>query len=501
MNQKYSIILFILGVLTGISFSFIYLLPISIISFAFLIFYLEKKKLNESFLIGWIFGIGFFLGSMHWIIFPFLVYEKHYFLAPIIFIIFPSFLGLFFAIPSTLIFWFSKYIDNRFIFLKSFIISFFFFFSELLRSNIFGGLPFNLFSHIWAFNSEFTKVSSVVGVFGLSFLTINWFITLAYSVLKRKVYFLFVFFTFPIFLYYFPFLTDKETQSNSKYLDIRIIQPNIPQEEKWNKLMIPRHIDKLISMTNNNLVLDKKILVIWPEVAIPFYLNEEDELLKYIRESVPPNVTIITGALRREFLNKSFRIYNSIFIVDRENINFYDKQKLVPFGEFIPFKNVLKIVKLTDGSTDFSAGSLEKKINIFIDNNKLSIEPLICYEAIFQSLNRDDLDFIINITNDAWFGKTIGPRQHLAASIFRSIEKGVPLIRSANSGISVLTNSKGKILEKIDLNKQGFINSTIKIENKKTIFSKYGNKLLFLVFGCLFFFNLALDFIFKRKKD
>ena len=143
---------------------------------------------------------------------------------------------------------------------------------------------------------------------------------------------------------------------------------------------------------------------------------------------------------------------------------------MVPFGEFIPFKNVLKIVKLTDGSTDFSAGSLEKKINIFIDNNKLSIEPLICYEAIFQSLNRDDLDFIINITNDAWFGKTIGPRQHLAASIFRSIEKGVPLIRSANSGISVLTNSKGKILEKIDLNKQGLINSTIKIENKKTIF-------------------------------
>ena len=114
-------------------------------------------------------------------------------------------------------------------------------------------------------------------------MTINWFIALAYSVLKRKEYFLFVFFTFPIFLYYFPFLTDKETQSNSKYLDIRIIQPNIPQEEKWNKLMIPRHIDKLISMTNNNLVLDKKILVIWPEVAIPFYLNEEDELLKYIK--------------------------------------------------------------------------------------------------------------------------------------------------------------------------------------------------------------------------
>ena len=118
-------------------------------------------------------------------------------------------------------------------------------------------------------------------------MTINWFIALAYSVLKRKEYFLFVFFTFPIFLYYFPFLTDKKTQSNSKYLDIRIIQPNIPQEEKWNKLMIPRHIDKLISMTNTNLVLDKKILVIWPEVAIPFYLNEEDELLKYIRESVP----------------------------------------------------------------------------------------------------------------------------------------------------------------------------------------------------------------------
>ena len=107
MNLKYSIILFVFGILTGISFSFIYLLPIIIISFTFLIFYLEKKNLKESFFIGWIFGSGFFLGSMHWIIFPFLVYEKHYFLAPIIIILFPLFLGLFYVIPSMLFFWFS----------------------------------------------------------------------------------------------------------------------------------------------------------------------------------------------------------------------------------------------------------------------------------------------------------------------------------------------------------------------------------------------------------
>ena len=123
----------------------------------------------------------------------------------------------------------------------------------------------------------------------------------------------------------------------------------------------------------------------------------------------------------------------------------------MPFGEFIPLRFLFNILKLTPGKTDFSEGDREQVLFFELGQERIYLEPSICYEAIFQTFNDKKIELLINITNDAWFGNFIGPKQHLTASIFRSVEKGIPFIRSANSGISVVTDENGKILKKIDL--------------------------------------------------
>ena len=171
---------FIGGLLNGFSFFSSILIPLSILGHYLLIKGLFCKDRNfNPMLSGWLFGVGFFLTSMHWIVNPFLIYEEHKILAPLVLIIFPSLMGLFFSIPCVLI---KKFINFQkiydFFFTKILLISFFIFISEFLRSNIFGGLPFNLYGHLWIFNENFIKISSFIGVFGLSFLTILWIITI-----------------------------------------------------------------------------------------------------------------------------------------------------------------------------------------------------------------------------------------------------------------------------------------------------------------------------------
>ena len=229
-----------------------------------------------------------FLGSMHWIVSPFLIYEKHFFFSPFVVIIFP-FDGNIFFNKFNLNFRFRKKFDLKIEiqYLKSFFISLFFFFTEFLRSYIFGGLPLNLTAHIWAFHSEFIQIAKFFGVFGLSFLTINWVVLVALNILlkKRKTAF-FIFLFFPFFLLVadqflkFEIVKDK----NLMEIPVRVVQPNIPQIEKWNRLLFQENLEKLIGLTLINNKPDEKKIVIWPEVAVTSYFNEDQELNQYLNK-------------------------------------------------------------------------------------------------------------------------------------------------------------------------------------------------------------------------
>jgi apolipoprotein N-acyltransferase len=231
------------------------------------------------------------------------------------------------------------------------------------------------------------------------------------------------------------------------------------------------------------------------------YLNEQKDLLNYLSKNIKQNITIITGGLRRDLNDKEVKVFNSMYLIQKNKITFYDKKHLVPFGEFIPFRNFLRVFKLTHGETDFSVGKGKNQLSMKYYQKRIVIEPSICYEAIFQTFNSEKIDLFINITNDAWFGSSTGPEQHLTASIFRSVEKGVPLIRSANSGISVITDSNGKILKKLDLNTSGYLESKLSIGNNSTFFTKYKKPILPMLILLLFFINLSIDFFIKKRKS
>ena len=179
------------GLFSGFSISFFYLIPFYFLGYYILIKGLLKREdYKTSFLIGWFFGVGFFLSSMHWIVNPFLVYDEHFFLAPFILLLFPTSMAIFYSISSILItFFFNRFKNNRhFFFINCSAVSIILFFSEYLRSVIFGGLPFNLSGHIWIFDYRFIKIVSLTGVFGLSILTTYWITLMSLLLIKTKIF-------------------------------------------------------------------------------------------------------------------------------------------------------------------------------------------------------------------------------------------------------------------------------------------------------------------------
>ena len=508
MKSLSFLIIILIGFLQGISISFLFLIPLLIFSyFFFLKTIINEKSTKKSFFIGWYFGFGFFLGSMHWIISPFLIYEKHFYLSPFIIIIFPLFMGLFFSIHSLLISEFKKKYNlknGNFLFTKSFFVSLFFFLTEVIRSSIFGGLPFNLTAHLWAYQSDFIQTSKIYGVFGLSFLTINWITLISLNFFSKKnmsALIILIFFPFSLIIAGKFLNLEKLDDGKINQISVRVVQPNIPQIEKWNRLLFQDNLEKLIELTKINNNSDEKKIVVWPEVALTSYFNEDKELDEYLRKNIPSNVILITGTLRREFANQDFKIFNSLFILKDKDHFFYDKKKLVPFGEFIPLRQLFAFAKLTPGSGEFDVGQKPNLIELKLNDFKIIIEPSICYEAIFQTFGTNNSNLFVNVTNDAWFGKTTGPRQHLAAQIFRSVEKGVPLIRSSNSGISVITDLNGKILKRIDLDKYGYIEGNIAVISSETFFEKNKNKsLLILLFVLILIFYL-IDIVISFKRN
>ncbi len=490
------------GLISGVSFYSVIFLPLFFLGhYIFINGLLNKKKSTSNFLSGWVFGMGFFLTSMHWIVNPFLIYEEHLKLVPFISFVFPSLMAFFYTLPSILI---TKFISIRKInenfYTQAFLIAFFLFISELLRSKIFGGLPFNLYAHLWGFNESFIKIVSFIGVFGLSFLTILWIVLITLFLIKKEKFFIIPLILFPTILISFSFFQENKNQNENNTIVIRVVQPNISQKEKWDKTAFQEHIDKMLYLSNQE-KKTKGLIVVWPEAAMTVFLNEHNDLIDYINKNLDDDTTIITGGLRRVFKGNNFKVFNSIFVIQKGEIIFYDKKKLVPFGEFIPLRFFLDIWKLTPGKTDFSKGKIENLLKIELDEKTIMFEPSICYEAIFQTFNYQKVDLLINITNDAWFGNTNGPKQHLTASIFRSVEKGVPLVRSANSGISVITNANGKILKKLDLNKTGFIEYKITLGDNSTFFMKHKNKVVFYLILIIFFSIIGVDFLIKKRKS
>jgi len=281
---------------------------------------------------------------------------------------------------------------------------------------------------------------------------------------------------------------------------IRIVGSNISLDRFYNNIQTEEVINELISISSP--VPNKKIFFIWPEGIIPnIYQNEMYNYDYIFNKSFNENHLIALGITKKELINDEYKFYNSFSIFD-SNLNLienYSKIKLVPFGEFLPFEKILNKIGLkviTNNFGSFTKGNDKSIIEINHDLlEKIKFLPLICYEIIYSGnlTKNSNFDFIINISEDGWFGKSIGPKQHFVHSIFRAIETGKYILRSSNNGMSAIINPLGEIEKKIEFGDAGFIDFEEKRYSNKTIFSTYGNKIFVILILLYIFLTISFN--------
>ena len=378
------------------------------------------------------------------------------------------------------------------------IFSVFISFSEYIRGVVLGGFPWNTLGYIWSGSYILLQPVSLIGIYGLglfSFLAI-----FSISLFRVKIHYG-IYTLMPLLILFLYGFIRSELIDSKEFIteSVRLVQPNIQQKEKWDTKLHKQHLDKLIHLSQVDIKDDYPKYIIWPESAFMYnldYLNKNNiNLFKWVKDKQ----LLITGATRRVYKNDELsKIYNSIYFINNKGrlISYYDKVKLVPFGEFNPFSKIIKFIRLANVTIDFSAGTLSNTIDLGKDYNKIG--ALICYEIIFSSkvVNGTRPDFLINLTNDAWYKKSHGPIQHLSAARVRAIEEGLPILRVANTGISAIINPLGVYIKKLPLETEGFIDFKVPKSYKSTLFSVCGNIIYIIISLIMLFIS---KFLFFRK--
>lgn len=443
---------------------------------------------------GWMFGFGYFLFGLFWIGEAFLIEaEKFAWLLPFAISLMPAGLALFYGLAVALAALFWRHGAARI-----FILALGFMVAEWLRGNVLTGFPWNSLGHGLTANDALMQSASVFGVDGLVFFAVLIFASPAALLDGGAKLDAPIGWRFPALMLTVLLVTAAagyirlgmaETDSVDS-VRFRIVQPNIPQIEKWkpdNRLWIfQRHLD--LSRRNAALGedgLDGITHLIWPEVASPFFLARSQEGLKALADLLPEHVTFLTGAIRVEAAGRSPAseqnqdFFNSIYVMDHDAkiLATYDKIHLVPFGEYLPFRNMLEAIgleQLTQLRSGFRAGSGPRYLKA---PGVPAFAPLICYEIIFSgAVAKENVRpaWLLNVTNDGWFGGSAGPYQHFHQARVRAVEEGLPLVRAANTGVSAIVDPYGRVIKKLPLNTQGVIDGALPKALSSTIFTQYG---------------------------
>ncbi|HER26075.1 MAG TPA: apolipoprotein N-acyltransferase [Rhodospirillales bacterium] len=265
---------------------------------------------------------------------------------------------------------------------------------------------------------------------------------------------------------------------------LRLVQPNIAQQDKWKPGLRVGNLKDQIAMSMAPAPGPSPTHVIWSETAATYYLSADYPVRRAIAQAVPKGGLILTGAPRITTAGeKPLKIWNSLYALDDRGdiVGTYDKSHLVPFGEYMPLRNITGLDKIVGKGTDFSPGPGVRTLRL---PGLPPVSPLICYEVIFPGNVVDPEDrpeWMLNITNDAWYGTSTGPYQHFDAARFRAVEQGLPLVRVANTGISGVIDSYGRVVKQLNLGQKGSLDSALPKALTATVFSRYGNVLALLL--------------------
>lgn len=487
---------FILGVISALSFAPLYFLPAIFVSIWGLIYLLDNAlSPRELFKRLYIFGLGFFMSSLYWIGLSFRTIDMGWIGIPAVLLLSAG-LALFFVINGIFVLPFEpNSIERRVSFAIGFSLC------EWLRGHILTGLPWNLIGSIWGaytwpyFNDiglSILQLNAWIGIYGLSFLTILAVVLMTSKHRLCRILTL-VCFTLCVFT---GGIRLMRTETKLQPVNIRLIQPSLDQRLKWAESSFERNIELQLGLSS--LEAERPLnAIIWPEAAITTFLNESLELSEILSSMAPKNGYVITGTPRRE----NGKIFTTLSVINEkgEIPYHYKKTHLVPFGEYVPLRDILPINKVTPGAVDFSKGDGIKTLRV---PGLPAFSPLICYEALFpgevveKTTHSQRPEWLLNITNDAWYGHSAGPYQHLTLVRIRAIEEGLPLVRVANNGISAVIDPCGRVLHKLGINDIGFIDFELPKALPATVYSRFKEAFFWLFITLAF----AGAFILRQKR-
>jgi apolipoprotein N-acyltransferase len=482
---------------------------INFITFSlFFIFIFKKKKRTTHnkffFQYGWCFGFGYFLFSLYWISISLTFDQSFKFLIPVAIILLPAFLAIFYGLITYLFsIFYSKNVITSF-----FIFSILFGAIEFIRGSVLTGFPWNLIAFSFSNSIYFIQILSIIGTYSFNLICISLFTVPALFILRNSRKEIMVCFFFILMSSGFLIFGSLKNNNFDSLEDIKnsytikAISPNINLDRFYSKQDELKIINELIELS-----APKKIeptVFLWPEGIIPdSYLSDMNIYKNLFLNSFGDDDVIIMGLNSLEKKNDKNLFFNSMAVFNNklDIIANYNKVNLVPFGEFTPFESILGLIGLktiTNNYQSFSSGVTRTPLNIKNSEIDLNLLPLICYEIIYSGkLSRDNnFDYIVNISEDGWFGNSIGPKQHFSHSIFRSIESGKYIIRSANNGISAIINPIGIVEQEVEFGSTGYVELSESKLVKATTFMLYGNK----IFLMLILVYIFLIFSFNRFK-
>ena len=357
---------------------------------------------------------------------------------------------------------------------------------EWVRSWLFTGFPWNLIASVWTDHPVMIQSASIWGAYGLGIITV--FIAALPALIKgfsvKKLNPLLLCVALLTALFTFGALRLKKAPQITDTINgvlIRLVQANIEQGKKWSADEAERNLMKHVHLSRSE-GAEKVTHVIWPETATQFLLLEDKFARSMVTSALTPAAILLAGSLRlQKDEDNQKKLFNSIVALNDLGVflGSYDKSHLVPFGEYVPLSNLFPFIrKLTPVGMDFSVGDGVK--TTFIPRT-LPVGMLVCYEVIFPAHVAEDRSrpyWLLNVTNDGWYGLSAGPYQHFASAQMRSVEEGLPLARSANTGISGMIDAYGRVVASLGLGKQGIVDAGLpRRTDQPTFYAQYGNKI------------------------
>jgi apolipoprotein N-acyltransferase len=442
-------------------------------------------------LVGWCFGFGYFVAGLYWIGIAFLVDAKTFaWLIPFAVLGLPAYLAIFTGLGAALAGLVWSRGPARVLALAAAMTI-----AEWLRGHVLTGFPWNAFGYALTEPLALAQVVSLAGLWGLTFIAVAIFAAPAVladdpdDTRRRWMPMLLAVVALAAMAAYGVVRLSGAPTRFVAGVKLRIMQPDLPQDLKFNYAARHDVMKRYLALSDKAAGPDRQGMrdvthLIWPESAFPFLLTREPEALAQIAALLPPNAVLITGAARAADAEPDGRLmhaYNSIYVINHDGSisSVYDKVHLVPFGEYLPYQSLLEslgLSALTKQRGGFLAGDRRRPLAV---PHAPAAWPLVCYEIIFPGddipLDAERPRWLLNLTNDGWFGDSTGPPQHFQQARVRAIEEGLPLVRAANTGISAVVDPVGRIVRALPVGAEGVIDSGLPAALAPTVFARFGN--------------------------